>query len=89
MAMREAVSLSEVIIDCSTIIIAIVICVVEEPVDDAAFAGVDESSALDSNDAVSPDVGQPKEVVAEFLVIPIFPDPEFAEPDQRRRERRR
>ena len=70
-------------------IIAIVIgdAIVEEPVDDAACVGADKFVALDSNDAVSSDEGQPKEVVAEFLANHDVLEPEFAEPDQRRRRR--
>ena len=76
-------------IDCSTVTdIAIVICVVEEPVDDAACVGADTFESLDSNDTVSPDEGQPKEVVAKFLTELDGPEPDFAEPDQRRWWRR-
>ena len=60
-----------IIIDWSTITtlaIAIVICVVEEPVDAAACVVADRyvTNYSNSNDAVSPDEGQPKEEVAEF-----------------------
>ena len=66
----------------SIIVTAIVICVVvEEPVDDAAFAGFDEFGTHDSNEAVSADEGQPKEAVAEFLPVHVVLEPEFAEPD--------
>jgi len=87
MAMGEA---SSVVIDCvaiSAAISAIVICVIEEPVDDATCVGADEFVSIDSNsnDAVSPDVGQLKEVIAEFLAKLDVPEPEFAEPNQRRR----
>ena len=91
--MAETVSLSvTMIIDWSIIVIAtiVIIGVIEEPVDDALFAVVDTFETRDSNDALSSDEGQPKEVVAEFLAKPGDPDPEpeFAEPDQRRRRRR-
>ena len=86
MAMAEAVASLSVAIDWATITItiaAIVICVVEEPVDDATCAGADSFDSIDSKYAVSPDVWQPKEVVTEFRGKPTTPEPEFVEPDQR------
>ena len=55
--------------DCATAItvVAIVICVIEEPVDAAAHVYADAFRTLDSNDAVSSDEGQPKEVVSHFV----------------------
>ena len=38
---------------------------------------------------MSPNVGQPEEVFAEFPVNPAFPEPDFAEPEQRRSRRSR
>ena len=64
MAMAEAAP-SLAIIDWS--IITIVICVVEEPVGDAAScADVYEFETRDSNEALSPYEGQPKVVIDEI-----------------------
>ena len=60
------------IIDCA----GIVICVVEEPVCDAACAGAEAFETFYSKDAVSPDEGQPKEVVAKFLAKHSVQDPD-------------
>ena len=89
MAMAEAAPVATV--DWSIITIAIVICVVEEPVGDAVYAGIDALDTLDSNDAVSPDEGQPQEVFAECLskLVLVTSEPEFSEPDPRRRRRSR
>ena len=85
--MAEAVS-SLVAIDWS--IPSVVIGAIEEPIDDAAYVDADAINTGDSKDAVSPDVGQPKEVVVEFLGKSGVRkhEPEFAEPDQRRRRSR-
>jgi len=72
------------IIDCA--IPTIVTCVVEEPVGDAACVGAHAFVPhSNSNAAVSPDEGQPKKVVDEFLAKHGAPEPEFAEPNQRKR----
>ena len=97
MAMAEAALLATITIDCpsTAAIRAIVIGVVEEPVDDAACVVADDASKIyDSNDAVTPDEWQPKEVVDEFgakvcrKFFAVSSEPEFVEPDQRRRRGR-
>jgi len=89
--MAEAASSSMATIDWMDIIIitdiAIVICIVEEPVDAAKCVGADSFGwAFDSNSkvVVSPNEGQPKEVFDEFLAKLVALEPEFAEPNQRR-----
>ena len=85
MAMAEAALLSlAIIIDWSIIIITKVICVVEEPVDDAARERFDEIDTRDLYAGVSPDEGQPEEILAELFAKHSAPEPEFAEPDRRR-----
>ena len=67
-------------------IIAIVVGVVEEPIDYASFAGSDgRFETRDSNNSVPSNEGQPNKVVAEVLSKPPVMEPEFAEPDRRRR----
>ena len=78
MTMAEATTVA---IDCA---VSIVIGVIEEPVDDVTSECADGSEILGSNDAVSPDVRQRKEVVAKFLAKLDAPEPKFSEPDQRR-----
>ena len=67
MAMGEAAPVTIVIWSIITAVIAIVICVVEEPVGDASScADVYEVVTRDLNDALSPYEGQPKVVVDEI-----------------------
>jgi len=71
--MAEA-STSVATVDWSIITaVAIVICVVEEPVDDSTYTCADEIVTRDSKDAVSSNVGQLEEVVAESLANPGAP----------------
>jgi len=81
MAMGKTVPLA---INC----IAIVICVIEEPVGDATCADADSFENHDLYEAVSPDEGKPKEVIAEFMAKLTAHESEFAEPDHGRIRRR-